>query len=405
MIKTKESLAVKYRPKELDQVIGQDSAVKILKGMFKDGVIRQSLLITGPSGTGKTSMARTIAHYVNCENFDTKNIKPCWTCSYCQKVLKGEYVNVEEINFSDSRGIDTVRSIIDSLNYEVIGNSKVFILDELQNMTSTAQNAFLKPLEEPPEDVVFILITTDPLKLLPQIKNRCETLRLDKVSESILSSMLKYISEKEGKAFPDYIYKQIALSSKGLVRQAVSSLESLIHAYSSDENFDFTNQEALENIIGKDIENEETTFGEFLIGGIYSGKYSRALASAKILTDPRQKGNPKSLFESILNYHLQSLYLMVDPKESNKCFNDEFYSTWKETIKAAARAKQGNVKLNHLSAAKITELLLELINKLGSFEFDTQQLVMVYTIKMIEAVNCYENSDSLFHKVIKPKEG
>jgi DNA polymerase-3 subunit gamma/tau len=144
ILKSRESLAVKYRPKRLEQLIGQEGIVSLLKGQFKSTTgINQSFLLSGPSGCGKTTLGRIIAHYLNCENFDTVACTPCGTCSYCKDVERNYYGGVDEINFSSERGIDTVRSIIDSTAYASQYNAHVFICDEIQCLTALAQNALL----------------------------------------------------------------------------------------------------------------------------------------------------------------------------------------------------------------------------------------------------------------------
>ena len=175
ILKSRESLAVKYRPKRLEQLIGQDDIVSLLQGQFRSKTgINRSFLISGPSGCGKTTLGRIIAHYINCDDFNMETCVPCGKCDYCKDVLtRGYYGGVDEINFSDTRGIDTVRAVIESTAYASQFNAHVFICDEIQCLTSIAQNALLKILEEPPEGVVFLLLTTDPQRLLPTIINRC----------------------------------------------------------------------------------------------------------------------------------------------------------------------------------------------------------------------------------------
>ena len=177
-VAVQKSLAVKYRPRRLDGVIGQAPAIAALKGMLKAKTSGQAFLISGPSGTGKTTTARILAHYLNCEDFNFQKTEPCFTCAYCEQVKLGRYPDVEEFNISDSRGIDTIRGIIDDLQYEGRTNAKVYILDEMHQMTKQAANALLKPLEEPPENAVFILLTTEPQNVLNTIRNRCTQITL-----------------------------------------------------------------------------------------------------------------------------------------------------------------------------------------------------------------------------------
>ena len=418
VLKSRESLAVKYRPKRLEEMIGQDRLVSLLKGQFRSKLgINRSFLIAGATGTGKSSLARILAHYINCEDFDTENCRPCGVCSYCKQVEKGVYGGVEEINFSDSRGIDTVRAIIDSTNYAAAHNASVFICDEIQQITNAAQNALLKILEEPPEGVILLLVTTDPNRLLPTIINRCCPLALERVSVEDLSKHLLYITKKEAR---DYftpasgdkaevekayaIFKNIAMFSNGIVRQAIATLEAVLSTVEGGEKIDTQDVEAIRRVVGMFIENPdvEPNIAGFLISGIYSGRYGVSLSHANKMVTGSNASSAKYLFEKALVFHIQTLYFMVDPKKNIANLTEAYYTRWYVSLEEAAGTR-GMLQLVHQSAAEIVVIFMELLTELGRFIHDEKRLITAYVVKMIDAVNRHKHlaytQASPFHRI------
>lgn len=403
MIKTRPSLAVKYRPTMFEQFIGQDEVIDLLRGQFKSKFgINRSFMLTGPSGSGKTTLARMMAHYANCENFDQETCEPCWECSYCQSVQNNIYPDVEEINFSDTRGIDVIRNILESANYDAQYNLKVYILDELQGITSAAQNALLKFLEEPPEHVLILLLTTDPHKILDTVKNRCCPLNLYAVADEVLIGFLQQIVKLENKLFPikDLVYRRIVMNAKGQVRQAVSALEAIIYTIEGNEDFDQDDELALDNIIGRFVDTPETSFFQYLIGGIYQGKYAYSLQLALQLI-ANSKSNFVSLFSNMLEYHMQSVFLLVDPKKNYPTLTDPSYSSWYNSL--IETAKEGNLLLTPDSAAEISLILLDFVQKIGTYQFNLKQLFLTTTIKMLQIVHASKDSNSIFQAIYGTK--
>ena len=431
ILRSRQSLAVKYRPKSLEQMLGQEEIESLLRGQFKSKTgINQSFLIHGPTGCGKTSIARILAHYLNCEDFDVNTAKVCGKCDYCRDVIEHErYGGVDEINFSDTRGIDTVRAVIESTAYASQFNTHVFICDEIQCLTGVAQNALLKILEEPPEDVVFLLITTDPQKLLPTIHNRCCPLTIERVDTDDIAKYLLKICKLEGR---DYftpktihedpktakaefdkayaIFKNIAMFSNGLVRQALATLEAVLSMVEGGEKIDTQDVETIRRLVGRFVDNPETepNIAEYLINGIYSGRYGLALSYALKLIRSSQSSSCKYLFEKALDFHLQTLYFFVDPKRKIANLTDEFYRRWYSSI--IETAKGGKLLVTHQSLSDIVQLFMELNSHMNQYQQDETKLVMSFTLKMLDAVQKYKHnaytSESVFHKIHAPtKEG
>jgi len=203
----------KCRPKTLDKVVGQPSAVTVLKSMVGKNEIPHALLLSGPSGCGKTTIARILRKHVKCKPED-----------------------FHELNIADIRGIDNVRDIRTAMRkYAIGGGSKVFLLDEVAELTSSAQKALLKMLEDTPDHVYFMLCTTDPQKLIKPIRTRCTEIALKPIDSEDLKILIGDTSEAEGKKVSEDVADKIIESSEGSARKALVLLDSVIRLESEEE--------------------------------------------------------------------------------------------------------------------------------------------------------------------------
>ena len=170
----------KYRPQTFEEVVGQKTVVSTLKNAIKDNKIAHAYLFCGPRGTGKTTMARLFAKALNCKEGLGHQ---CNACDSCIGIMKGEHPDVIEIDAASNSTVDSVRQLIDNISYQpIMSDYKVYIIDEVHNMSNLAFNALLKTLEEPPEFAVFILATTEPQKILPTILSRVQRFDFSKVT-------------------------------------------------------------------------------------------------------------------------------------------------------------------------------------------------------------------------------
>lgn len=202
------SLYLKYRPSSLDQVKGNTDVVNSLTNMLSNKeTCPHTFLLHGPTGCGKTTIGRIIANELGCKGTDLR-----------------------EINSADFRGIDTIRDIIkNSMFMPIEGTCRVWIIDECHKLTGDAQNALLKILEDTPSHIYFVLCTTDPQKLLPTIKGRCQQFQVLPLNETQMYGLLRRVVREEGETLEKEIYDQIIISSKGHPRNALQILEQVLN--------------------------------------------------------------------------------------------------------------------------------------------------------------------------------
>ena len=227
----------KFRPKGFDEVKGQDQVVTVLKNQIKHDKIGHAYMFSGTRGTGKTSVAKIFAKAVNCEN--TVDGSPCGVCDTCKKIGEGRTLDVIEIDAATNNGVDNMREVIEEVKYSPTDTKyKVYIIDEVHMLSSGAFNALLKTLEEPPEYAIFILATTEPHKVLPTIKSRCQKYDFRRISVETISERLKELMDKEGNAYEEEALKFIARKGDGSMRDSLSLLDQCL-SFSFDETLTY----------------------------------------------------------------------------------------------------------------------------------------------------------------------
>lgn len=225
--------ALKWRPHNFDEIVGQNNIVATLKNAIQKNRLAHAYLFAGPRGVGKTSTARILAKALNCK--DGPTIKPCGICPACVEIAKGCSLDVIEIDGASNRGIDEIRTLRENVKFAPTrGKYKIYIIDEVHQITSEGFNALLKTLEEPPPFVKFIFATTHPHKVIPTILSRCQRLDFRRISVIEIIAQLEKIATAEKINIDKKVLFAIAKSSDGSLRDAESILDQLI-AFSKDE--------------------------------------------------------------------------------------------------------------------------------------------------------------------------
>jgi DNA polymerase-3 subunit gamma/tau len=287
------SLYIKYRPSKLDEVLGNQEVIFTLTQMMKDvDTCPHSFLLSGPTGCGKTTIARIISKELGCIGSD-----------------------FNEVDSADFRGIDTIRDIRKASQYMPLeGNCKVWLLDECHKLSNDAQNALLKTLEDTPKKVYFILATTDPQKLIATIRGRCATFQLKPLSDTDMLKLLRRIVRAEQKSINRAIYDLIIRNSEGLPRNALNILEQVL----------LTDEGMQEEIVNRYAEQQSQTIE--LCRALLGGKGWKTVAD--ILTGLKTE-EPENIRRAVLGY-CQAVLLKGDNMRAGaimEAFIEPFYNS------------------------------------------------------------------------------
>ena len=222
-----EVLARKWRPKQFEDVVGQDHVTRTLQNAIETNRVAHAYLFVGPRGIGKTSLARIFARALNCEKGPTAH--PCGECSNCREISAGNSIDVLEIDGASNNGIDQVRDLREQVQFAPThSHYKIIIIDEVHMLSTAAFNALLKTLEEPPPHVKFIFATTEGDKVLPTIISRCQRFDLHRIPTPLIVQRLRLICNYEKITIDDDALLAIARGAEGGMRDALSSLDQLI---------------------------------------------------------------------------------------------------------------------------------------------------------------------------------
>ena len=216
----------KYRPQKLEEVVGQEHIKKALKNAIELNKISHAYLFTGPRGTGKTSTARIFAKSLNCKEGPT--INPCGVCENCIDITNSTPMDVIEIDAASNRKVEDAQNILEKVMYAPVNSRyKIYIIDEVHMLSTTAFNALLKTLEEPPKNVIFILATTEVHKVLDTIKSRCQRFDFKRITTDDIVKHLRYIADNEKINITDDALYTIAKNSAGGMRDSIALLDQL----------------------------------------------------------------------------------------------------------------------------------------------------------------------------------
>ncbi|MFC1987519.1 DNA polymerase III subunit gamma/tau [Chloroflexota bacterium] len=304
----------KWRPQTLAEVVGQEPITQTLRNALSSGRVSHAYLFCGPRGTGKTSTARILAKAVNC--LTNGNGEPCNTCSMCQAITEAKALDVIEIDAASNTGVDDIRSLREKVNYAPNqARYKVYIIDEVHMLSTSAANALLKTLEEPPPHVIFVLATTEAHKILPTILSRCQRFDFRRLSQADVISKLTNICSTEGIQIEPEALRLITKSATGSLRDAENLLEQLTTYYGTEIGLqqvqatlgitgDWRAKELVKHIINNDITAGVTTINSVNIDGLDLRQfnlelveYLRALLLIKTGSDEAVDLTPEDIAE------------------------------------------------------------------------------------------------------------
>lgn len=350
----------KYRPSNFASVVGQEVVVDILKNSILNNKVSHAYLFTGPRGTGKTSIAKILAHAVNCLNF---NGDICGECEVC-KNLEINDSDIIEIDAASNNGVDEIRTLRDNVKLlPSFCKYKIYIIDEVHMLSTGAFNALLKTLEEPPSHVIFILATTEPNKIPLTILSRCQRFDFNKISNEKLVSRLLYIATQEGKNVDKSILEYIAEISDGGLRDAINLLDQVISLPQESVTL-----EEIDRLSGRISQN--TLFE--LLSAISTGNYVSILNISDIIYGEGK--NYKDIADGMLAI-VRDLSINF---EVDSYFNKD-YSSKLATI---------NIPFDKLIS--ITSLLNELIKELKNSN-DPKMLFDIYMVNICNSLSSKGN--------------
>lgn len=232
--------ARKYRPATFKTVVGQRALTSTLKNAIESHRLAQAYLFCGPRGVGKTSCARIFAKTINCQNL-TADGEACGQCESCRAIEQGTSFNLVELDAASNNSVDDIRSITEQVNVPPQnGNYRIFIIDEVHMLSNAAFNAFLKTLEEPPKNVVFILATTEKHKVIPTILSRCQIYDFKRITVDDMIDHLEYVAKEEGITTEREALGVIALKADGAMRDALSIFDQVAASSMGDVTYEKT---------------------------------------------------------------------------------------------------------------------------------------------------------------------
>ena len=361
-----QSLYRKYRPKNFDEIVGQEKVVEIIKNQIKLNKLGHAYLFTGVRGTGKTSIAKIFAKAINCSNNNDGN--PCLKCKECLSISDGANVDIIEMDAASNNGVDDIRLIKEQTDFLPTNlKYKVYIIDEVHMLSGGAFNALLKTLEEPPSHVKFILATTEPQKLPATIISRCQRFEFMRISEEKIKGRLHKIAEENEINIEDEALALVASLANGSMRDGISILESVSNLEGK------INKDAVRETVG--LPNMEKMID--VLGAIIEGDISKTLKISNELMDEGKE--PQSYITELLKL-LESIYL----KEESLI---ELYSKQEQEL------LKKYMNIDKFKVYKIIKEVLNIINVMKNME--NKKVMLIAALMNMAQMNNQEFSEGI----------
>lgn len=356
----------KLRPKSFGEIVGQEHIVRTLTNQIVSGRITHAYLFCGTRGTGKTSTAKIFARAINC--LSTLEEKPCNKCEMCLSINEGKSMNVIEIDAASNNSVDNIRELREEVKYPPTeGYYKVYIIDEVHMLTTSAFNALLKTLEEPPKHVVFILATTDPQKLPVTVLSRCQRFDFHRISNIDMVRVLKDYMKEENVQIEDRAVEYIAHISDGAMRDALSVLDQCISFYYNQE---ITLDKVLD-IVG----SVDTDVFYGIVDSIAESDSGKAMS---IIDELVLRGRDINQFVSELIVHLRNLLISGYVEDSSNALD--------LSAENINKLKEQYARLNNEYIMELIQLFSELQGQI-KYSNNPRILLEVCCIKACNPVN------------------
>ncbi|MCH8000004.1 MAG: DNA polymerase III subunit gamma/tau, partial [Chloroflexi bacterium] len=325
----------KWRPQTFAEVVGQEPVTRTLRNSVATKRIAHAYLLSGPRGTGKTSLGRLIAKAANCEN--PGDGEPCNECGSCRAFLEGRAIDFIEQDAASHNSVDDIRQLRENVVLNPMsGAYKVYLLDEVHMLSGSAENALLKTLEEPPPHIIFVLATTDPHKVSATIISRCQRFDLRRIPTPAVAERLAFICDKEGFTLDEVSLQEVARSAGGSLRDAINGLEQIVTYYGASPS-----PEQVQEALGISVDARSAQLARLLLADPSTGSLGeqagQALAEGlKLVAAVRDDGVDMRRFSREVVGYLRELLLV-------KAGVADTLDQSKETLAAMqALAKQSN---------------------------------------------------------------
>jgi DNA polymerase III subunit gamma/tau len=313
-----QALYRRFRPQRFDEVLGQEHVTRALRSAVREGRVAHAYLFSGPRGTGKTSTARILAMALNCEH--PTDGEPDGACDSCIAIRRGSSMDVQELDAASNRRIDDVRDLLGRVSLGTPGRWKLYIIDEVHQLTPDASTALLKTLEEPPAHVIFVLATTDPQKVLETIRSRTQHYEFRLLGSDVLAGLLEDVARRADLELPSGAIEAVVRRGRGSARDALSALDQVAALGATTDDTDEMVAGLIDSLVGRDAGGALVSVAEAARAGLDPRRVANALVEhlrnlflanrapelvmlgSRQLADARQKAEllgPASLVRSI----------------------------------------------------------------------------------------------------------